>query len=137
MMRTHSGRSLKGNTAQMLGPALKSRNIIIMAAICNDRLLHYEVLQGAGNSVAFAHFIDELAHESDNQNLPCSSVLVMDNVSFHRNNMWIEMMENRGFEFKFLPAYSPFLNPFENMFSQWKNFVKKKERVVTECAAVN
>ena len=28
---------------------------------------------------------------------------------------------------KNLPAYSPFFNPIKNMFSKWKNFVKRSQ----------
>jgi transposase len=48
----------------------------------------------------------------------------MDNVAFHRTEEVQEMLLIRGFEVKFLPAYSPFFNPIENMFAQWKNIVK-------------
>jgi hypothetical protein len=30
-------------------------------------------------------------------------------------------------ESSYLPPYSPFFNPIENMFSQWKNYVKREE----------
>lgn len=34
-------------------------------------------------------------------------------------------MESINFSFLFLPAYSPFLNPIENMFSKWKNITRR------------
>ena len=34
------------------------------------------------------------------------------------------MLELRGFEYKFLQPYSPFINGIECMFSEWKHFVK-------------
>ena len=98
-----------------------------MAAICNDRLLHYQVLDGAGNHIAFSHFIYDLGHQRDIQGLPQDSILVMDNVAFHRNQLSRETMNNRGFTYKFLTPYSPYLNPIENMFFQWKNLVKRTE----------
>jgi len=52
---------------------------------------------------------------------------MQDNVGFHRSVHVREMMEIRGFEWKLLPPYSPFLNPIECMFSQWKNHVKRSE----------
>ena len=99
-MRTHSGRSRRNTKAQKHGPAFKSRNITVMAAISNDRLIYYEVLDGPGNNVAFTLFIDDLARERDIQGLPPNSIIVMENVAFHRNELCREIMEIRGFEYK-------------------------------------
>ena len=73
------------------------------------------------------HYIDELAHKRDLNHLPADSIIVMDNVPFHRNVEVREIMTLRGFEYKFLPAYSLFFNPIECMFSQWKNYVKRSK----------
>jgi transposase len=52
----------------------------------------------------------------------------MDNVRFHKvaiiNNRIIES----GHVLKFLPPYSPFLNPIENLFSKWKQLVRSERR---------
>ena len=55
--------------------------------------------------------------------MPQNSILVMDNVAFHKTAAVREMYENRGFPYKYLPAYSCFLNPIESLFSQWKHYV--------------
>jgi transposase len=52
-------------------------------------------------------------------------VFIMDNVRFHKVNEIKVFIENSGFVLKFLPPYSPFLNPIENMFSKCKNFVRR------------
>jgi len=50
---------------------------------------------------------------------------VLDNVRFRHSAIVMEMLELRGFEHKFLPPYSPFLNGIECMFSSaWKHCVK-------------
>jgi len=71
--------------------------------------------------------ITDMAHHRDIGHLANNSIIVMDNVAFHRHAHVIEMMILRGFEWKFLPAYSPYFNPIECMFSKWKNYVKRKE----------
>jgi len=119
-MRTSRGRSKSGNKAVLKGPAIKSTNITVMAAVCQQKLLYYKILEGPGNTINFFHFIDDLANERDTQGLPADSIIIMDNVAFHKHTDVIEMMEIRGFTHKFLPAYSPFLNPIECLFSQWK-----------------
>ena len=48
------------------------------------------------------------------------AVLIMDNAPVHMN-----MQRNfPNLEIKYLPAYSPFLNPIENCFSVFKTYLK-------------
>ena len=49
----------------------------------------------------------------------------IDNVGFHRSPMVREMLELRGFEYKYLPPYSPFFMGIECLFSSWKKHVKE------------
>ena len=56
--------------------------------------------------------------------LPNGSIIIMDNVAFHHGVHVKDMMTVRGFQWHYLPAYSPFFNPIENMFSMWKHYVK-------------
>ena len=49
----------------------------------------------------------------------------IDNVGFHRSPMVREMLELRGFEYKYLPPYSPFIMGIECLFSSWKKHVKE------------
>jgi len=46
---------------------------------------------------------------------PPGSILVMDNVRFHRNANNLELMTLSRFEYRYLTAYSPFLNPIKAM----------------------
>jgi transposase len=126
-MRAEYGRSKSGRRAEGTVPVIKSRNITILAAMTKDRLLHYEVLEAYqnGNAVNFGYFIDDLGIVRNNNNL-YDSIIVMDNVPFHRNHAIRELLYLRGFVVKYLPAYSPFLNPIENLFSQWKRHIKNK-----------
>jgi transposase len=48
----------------------------------------------------------------------------MDNVPFHHSREVLERIVRKGHAYDFIPPYSPFLNPIENMFSQWKQKVK-------------
>jgi len=52
-----------------------------------------------------------------------NSILIIDNVASHKTAAVREMNENRGLPYKYLPAYSCFLNPIESLFSQWKHYV--------------
>ena len=48
-------------------------------------------------------------------------VVVWDNVSFHRAALVQNWFTNHDqFEVLYLPPYSPFLNPIEELFSAWR-----------------
>ena len=50
----------------------------------------------------------------------------MDNVRFHKTNLIVEQIEASGHKILFLPPYSPFLNPIEELFHQVKSIVSHK-----------
>jgi transposase len=52
-------------------------------------------------------------------------VVVMDNLSAHKGERIKEMIEQRGCQLVYLPAYSPDLNPIEEAFSKIKGLVRK------------
>ena len=63
----------------------------------------------------------------------------MDNVGFHRTPIVVEEHPILDLQQAFLPVYSPFFNPIENMFSQWKNYVRRQrpENELELRAAIN
>lgn len=55
--------------------------------------------------------------------LKTGQILIMDNVSFHKQARIIQLIENAGVRVVFLPQYSPELNPIENMWSKLKAYL--------------
>ena len=119
------GRNLIGKRATIDVPGQRGANITMCAAISNDGLQLQKAGIGPYNTERLIAFIDELyerltAREVDRQNLP-TYVIVWDNVAFHHSRQvtgWFaahpRMMS------LFLPPYSPFLNPIEELFSAWR-----------------
>ena len=58
------------------------------------------------------------------------SVVIMDNCSIHHLERVLEMITSVGALVKFLPPYSPDLNPIELVFSKVKSFWKANDLVV-------
>jgi len=54
-------------------------------------------------------------------------VVVMDNLSPHKNELTLDLIRQAGAEVRFLPAYSPDLNPIEKMWSKVKNLLRGAE----------
>ena len=57
--------------------------------------------------------------------LPPSSVLVMDNATFHKRSDTKEMVVSAGHTLQYLPPYSPDLNPIEHKWAQAKAIRRK------------
>jgi transposase len=51
----------------------------------------------------------------------------MDNVRFHRSEEVVTLTEAHDHFAVFLPPYSPFLNPIEALFNQWKQLIKRAQ----------
>jgi transposase len=51
-------------------------------------------------------------------------ILVMDNLNAHKSEIALEVVQSRQAEIKFLPAYSPDLNPIEKMWSKLKQILR-------------
>jgi transposase len=124
-MRRRNGRSLVGTRAHAIVPCIRSTNKTIMATMGKPAFIHYKALTGNGNTIALVEYLDELFACLRDQRIE-HAIFIMDNVSFHRSPAIRTKIEQEGHDLVFLPPYSPFFNPIENFFSQWKNFVRGK-----------
>jgi transposase len=50
--------------------------------------------------------------------------VIMDNLSSHKGEQILKMIEQAGCQARFLPAYSPDLNPIEKMWSKIKTLLR-------------
>jgi len=90
------------------------------------RILSFRILERNGNLESFRQFLHQIHDDADAAGL-AGSTLVMDNVGFHKIEIVREELIILDLSVKYLPAYSPFFNPIENMFSEWENFVKRAQ----------
>ena len=68
-------------------------------------------------------------------NLKTSTVIVMDNATFHKNTNMLKIITDAGHIIEFLPSYSPDLNPIENKWSERKVYIRKHNCSVKQCYA--
>ncbi|KAI5152145.1 hypothetical protein ENBRE01_2602, partial [Enteropsectra breve] len=122
-MRTRGGRSLRGTTPVHVVPGLRSRNVSVCCAMNKNGIVSYKAQTRAYNSEYFTIFMQDLLREIRDSGIH-EAVFVMDNVPFHKVDAIKNLIVGAGFELIFLPPYSPFLNPIENMFSKWKQTVR-------------
>ena len=78
-------------------------------------------VEGATTAVVFEAYVEQVLAPS----LQEGQVVVMDNLGAHRPKRIRELIEQRGCELVYLPAYSPDYNPIEEAFAKIKNLLRK------------
>ena len=87
------------------------------------------VLDGPMDGPHFLAYVEQILAPT----LKKGQIVFLDNVSTHKVDGVKEAIEARGARAVFLPAYSPDLNPIEQLFARLKSFLRKmKARTVDE-----
>ena len=83
---------------------------------------------------AFVAWVEQLLAPT----LSAGDIVICDNLSVHKNARARSAIEARGAELRFLPAYSPDLNPIEMVFAKIKTLVRSAAARCAEtlCAAI-
>jgi transposase len=79
------------------------------------------LIEGSVNAVAFEAYVEHILAPS----LMVGQIVVLDNLSAHKGARVRHLIEERGCELLFLPAYSPDYSPIEETFSKVKTFLRK------------
>ena len=78
------------------------------------------VVDGATNKEVFQAYVQHILLPT----LKSGDIVVMDNLSAHKNKEVKEMIESVGAQLWYLPPYSPDLNPIEKMWSTIKSILR-------------
>ena len=78
-------------------------------------------VEGPTTKVVFETYVEGVLAPS----LRPGQVVVMDNLSSHKGPRVRELIQARGCELLYLPAYSPDLNPIEQAFAKLKALLRK------------
>lgn len=81
------------------------------------------VLPGAMDGISFAVYVEKVLIPA----LPKNAIVVMDNLSSHKSPRIANLLQDAGFELRYLPPYSPDFNPIEQMWSKVKAYLKGKK----------
>ena len=125
-MRSKRGRSFRGTNAVETVAGIRSRNISVCCSMTKSGIANYNVQVTPYNTITFKAFISSLLQYIETNRVG-KSAIIMDNVAFHKNRDVKAMIEVKGHIVLFLPPYSPFLNPIENMFSKWKQAIRREK----------
>lgn len=114
------GRSARGAPCIGSAPYGYRGNNTFIAGLRADRIDAPMLLSGAMNGAVFAAWVEQALAPT----LAPGDIVICDNLNVHKNAAARQAIENRGAELRFLPAYSPDLNPIEMLFAQIKGHVR-------------
>lgn len=117
------GRSRRGSRLLGAVPFGHWKTSTFLAALRHDRVVAPLVLDGAINGRSFRAYIEQFLAPT----LTSGDIVVADNLGSHKVAGVREAIEARGASLWFLPAYSPDLNPIEQVFAKLKTLVRKAE----------
>ena len=121
MDRTH-GRSASGKRVDGPVPHGHWSITTLTAAVRLDGVIEEacQARNGATDAAWFVHYVATCLVPS----LRAGDLVIMDNLSSHKSPEVVRLIEAVGAKVRFLPAYSPDLNPIEAMFSKLKEALR-------------
>lgn len=117
------GRSPKGERLVCHAPHGHWRTTTMISSVRLDGTTACMTIEGATNTEVFYAYVREVLAPS----LRRGDIVVMDNLGAHKNERTLALIEAVGAEVRFLPAYSPDLNPIELMWSKVKTLLRKAQ----------
>jgi transposase len=117
------GYAPKGERLRLSVPRNRGKNTTLIASMTSEGMGPSMAVEGATTACVFETYVEHLLAPA----LRCGQVVVMDNLGAHRPKRVRELIEARGCELLYLPAYSPDLNPIEEAFSKIKGLLRRVE----------
>ncbi len=114
-------RAPKGQRAAGSVPRNRGKNTTLLASLSVEGIGASMLLEGATNTAAFEVYLEQILLPS----LAPGQIVVMDNLSAHKGARVRQLIEERGCQLLFLPAYSPDFSPIEETFSKIKAYLRR------------
>ncbi|KAF0180260.1 MAG: transposase of insertion sequence ISRm10-1, orfBC-terminus protein [Alphaproteobacteria bacterium] len=120
-MARRCGRARRGARCVAAVPHGHWKTTTFTGALRHGALTAPMVLDGPMNGLAFRIYVEEVLAPT----LAPGDIVVMDNLPAHKNPAIRAAIEACGAELRYLPPYSPDLNPIENAFAKLKAILRK------------
>jgi transposase len=120
MTRTY-GRAARGKRVIGRVPFGAWKTLTVVAALRCDAMTAPMMIKGAINGEIFLAYVEQCLVPT----LKRGDIVVMDNVPAHKVDGVQDAIEAAGASLRYLPPYSPDLNPIELSYSAFKTFLRK------------
>ena len=121
------GRAKRGLRALSRAPWGHWKVVTFTAALRLDGIVAPFVIDKPMNKAIFIEYVRQCLVPT----LRLGDIVIMDNLPAHKNERVRALIEAAGAELRYLPPYSPNLNPIEQVFAKLKAMLRKaRERSV-------
>jgi transposase len=117
------GRAPRGQRVHAQSPQGHWNITTILGALRLDGSTACMTIEGAADTEVFQAYVRGVLVPT----LQPGDVVILDNLSPHKNEPTLELIRQARAQVLFLPAYSPDLNPIEKMWSKIKNYLRSVE----------
>ena len=115
------GRGLRGERLVSYVPQGHWKTVTFVAALRHDKMLAPMFIDGPMNGEIFLAYVEQCLAPT----LKRDDIVVLDNLPAHKVPGVKEAIEAASATLRYLPQYSPDLNPIEMPFSKFKAFLRK------------
>ena len=130
MVRLH-GRSPRGTRACASAPFGHWRRVTVPGALGAEGVVGAMGVEAATGAAVFHAYLDQALLPELRRTKP-DAVLVMDNLPAHKAPHVRALLDASGFGYRYLPAYSPDLNPIEPIWAKVKAGLRRVAARATE-----
>jgi transposase len=120
-MTPRYSRAPRGERAVGSEPRNHEQNTTLVAALSLTGLGEAMTLDGALDGDAFVAYLEAFLVPT----LVAGEIVVMDNLSVHKDKRVRPLIEGAGCTLAYLPAYSPDMTPIEQAFSKIKEYLRR------------
>lgn len=111
MVRLYA-RSPRGARARGTAPCGHWRRLSVIGALGVEGVAGALAIEAATSGAVFRAFLDQVLLPELRRTKP-DAILIMDNLSAHKTKAVRALLDRSGFGYRYLPPYSPDLNPIE------------------------
>lgn len=122
-MTPRTSRAPRGRRAVGAAPRNHGKNTTLIAALCAQGMGAAMTLEGAADADAFVAYLAHFLVPT----LKPGQIVVMDNLSVHKDERVAPLIAGAKCRLVYLPAYSPDFTPIEQAFSKLKAFLRRAE----------
>jgi len=104
------------------------KTMTMIGAIALDGFRGFMTVDAAMDGHVYREFIEQCLVP----NLKPGDIVVMDNLSVHKNTKALQAIRDAGAETKFLPPYSPEFNPIEKAWAKLKDLIRRADTLTRD-----
>ena len=120
-MSSDYARSPKGLRAEVTEKFHIDSKVSVISALSLKGVGATMTIEGSVDGDVFFHYVKYILCPQ----IGHGEIVLMDNITFHRNPETIKLIESTGAKVIHIPAYSPEFNPIEECISKLKNAIRR------------